>query len=92
MGVGVPVPFLQRALNAFNREGLDYPDMAVDGLLGPVTLAALRAFIEKRGADGIKALVSMLNAEQAMRYLEIVEKRPASESFFYGWLLNRVAA
>lgn len=91
-GVSVPVPFLQRALNAFNRDGADYPDAKVDGLFGVMTIAALKAFLAKRGADGQRVMLTLLNAEQAMRYLEIVEKRQASETFIFGWLKNRVAA
>lgn len=91
MGVSVPVPFLQRALNAFNRQGHDYPDMPIDGLLGKVTAAALKTFLAKRGSEGEKALLLLLNAEQAVRYLEIIERRPSSEMFFMGWM-KRVAA
>jgi lysozyme family protein len=91
-GVSIPVPFLQRALNAFNRQGTDYPDMPIDGLFGATTAAALQAFLTKRGSAGEKVILAALNAEQAMRYLEIVERRPASESFIFGWFANRVAA
>jgi lysozyme family protein len=91
-GVSIPVPFLQRALNAFNLQGVDYPDMPVDGLFGATTAAALQAFLNKRGSEGQKVILAALNAEQAMRYLEIVEKRPASESFVFGWFANRVVA
>ena len=34
MGPPVAVGFLQRALNALNRQGADYPDIAADGVLG----------------------------------------------------------
>lgn len=52
-GPEVPVTFLQRALNAFNRQGADYPDVPVDGKAGPVTSSALRNFIRVRGARGL---------------------------------------
>lgn len=89
-GAGVPVPFLQRALNAFNRQGADYPDMPVDGLFGKRSADALRAFLQRRGMDGRKVLLAALNAQQGVRYLEIVEKRPTSEKYAFGWFLNRV--
>lgn len=92
MGVGVPVGFLQRALNAFNRQGRDYPDMPVDGLLGKVTAAALDAFLKLRGAQGEKVLLAALNAQQGVRYLELAEKRPDNEAFEYGWFANRIVA
>jgi hypothetical protein len=31
-----------------------------------------------------------LNAQQAVRYIEIAEGRPSQESFVHGWLLHRV--
>ncbi|MFX4967331.1 glycosyl hydrolase 108 family protein, partial [Acinetobacter baumannii] len=52
MGPAVEAAFLQRALNALNRGATDYPDMPVDGRIGAVTLAALAAFLKRRGAGG----------------------------------------
>jgi lysozyme family protein len=91
-GVGVPIPFLQRALNAFNRQAKDYPDMPVDGLNGPTTVAALRAFLHLRGAMGEKVMLEALNAQQGVRYFEIAERRPDQEDFEFGWWAQRVAA
>lgn len=90
-GPSVPIPFLQRALNAFNRQGKDYPDMPVDGLAGAVTATALKAFLKVRGALGGKVMLAALNAQQGVRYLEIVEKKPTSEAFSFGWFAQRVA-
>ena len=91
-GVSVPVPFLQRALNAFNRQGKDYPDMAVDGLCGPTTINALRTFLQKRGAQGEVVMLRALNAQQGVRYFEIGERRPQNEDFQFGWWKERVAS
>lgn len=91
-GASVPIPFLQRALNAFNRQGKDYPDMPVDGLFGITTAAALKAFLRIRGQLGEKVMVCALNAQQGVRYFEIGEKRQANEDFEFGWWANRVAA
>jgi lysozyme family protein len=92
MGVGVPPLLLQRALNLLNRGGGDYPDIAVDGRIGPMTLHALRSFIGKRGLAGEKVLLKALDGFQVGRYADITEARPANEAFFYGWLANRVGA
>lgn len=91
MGVSVPGPWLQRILNALNQQAKLFPDLTVDGKLGPATMAALRAVLEQRGPAGEVAIVRALNCLQGARYLEITENRPANEAFFYGWLTNRVA-
>ena len=79
--------FLQRALNAFN--GGD--ELEEDGKVGPVTAKALRAFVAKRGSDGVIVLLRALNAQQGARYLELCKINPKNERFVYGWFLNRVA-
>lgn len=90
MGPGVAAGFLQRALNALNRRGSDYPDVAIDNIIGPRTLAALSAFIGKRGRAGEAVLLKALEALQGERYLHLAEQRPANEAFLYGWLANRL--
>lgn len=91
-GVAVAKTMLQRALNAFNRNGRDYPDIAVDGAIGPMTLDALERFLLfRRNAGGEAQMVKALNGLQCARYFEIVERRPGQEHHFFGWLANRVA-
>lgn len=90
MGPAVAAMMLQRALNALNRQGKDYPDIAADGAIGPGTLAALDGYKRTRGAAGEAVLVKALDCLQGERYLDIAEKRPANEAFVYGWLANRV--
>lgn len=91
MGTGVAARFLQRALNVLNAEGRHYPDIAADGNIGAITIAALRAYLGARGKDGHLVLLRALNAQQGMRYIELAEARPSQESFVHGWLLHRVA-
>lgn len=81
---------LQRALNALNRQGRDYPDVKVDGECGPSTIAALKAYLAFRKAAGITVLLRALNALQGEFYISLAERRPKDEEFLYGWLLNRV--
>lgn len=91
MGPGVAATFLQRALTALNRCGTDYPDLTPDGRIGPVTLAALDAFLGIRGTrNGEMVLMRALEALQGERYLRLAERRPANEAFLYGWLANRI--
>ena len=91
MGPAVAAGFLQRALNALNRGASDYPDMAVDGRIGPQTLQALKRFLDRRGAAGEKVLLKAVEALQGERYLSLAEDRPANEAFLYGWLANRLS-
>ena len=90
MGPAVAAGFLQRALNALNRGAGDYPDLALDGQVGPATLAALDAFLRTRGPAGETVLVKAADALQGERYLRLAEQRPANEAFLYGWLANRL--
>lgn len=90
MGPAVAAAFLQRALNALNRGARDYPDIATDGRMGALTLAALDAFLTLRGAAGEAVLLKAIEALQGERYLHLAERRPANEAFLYGWLANRI--
>jgi lysozyme family protein len=89
-GVSLPGPWLQRILNALNRQGKDYADIGVDGSIGPGTIAALRACLNRRGADAEIAILRALNCQQGVRYLDTTEARSQNEDFYFGWLLNRV--
>ena len=91
MGPQVAIGFLQRALNALNRNGRDYADIAVDRQLGPVTLAALEHYILSRGRKGEAVLLKAMEALQGERYITLAEARPANEAFLYGWMANRIS-
>ncbi|MFL9997356.1 glycosyl hydrolase 108 family protein [Paraburkholderia sediminicola] len=88
-GQATGVRFLQRALNVLNQNGRAFADIAVDGCIGAMTVAALKAFLAARGADGHRVLLGMVSAQQSVYYMELAEKRPANEVFEYGWQLNR---
>jgi lysozyme family protein len=90
MGPKVASGFLQRALNALNRGARDYADIAVDGRIGPATLAALDRFLRHRRRAGEAVLLKAIEALQGERYLRLAESRPANEAFLYGWLANRL--
>lgn len=90
MGPKTAATFLQRSLNALNRGATDYADVAVDGRIGPATLAALAGFLARRGGAGEAVLLKAMEALQGERYLRLAEARPADEAFLYGWLTNRI--
>ena len=92
MGTGTATAYLQRALNALNRNGVDYADVAVDRQIGPATLSALDAFLKRRGSRAEGVLIKAVDALQGAHYLRLAETRPAQEAFLYGWLANRIGS
>ena len=82
--------WLQRWLNALNREERSYQDIKTDGKIGPRTLAALKHFLTLRGKQGEEVLVKALNCSQGAYYLDITEKNRQNEEFIFGWMKARV--
>jgi len=91
-GAGTAVKYLQKALNALNRNGSDYADIAEDGGFGSGTLSAYNALIATRKMPSrsepaiVKVLLKMLNYFQMDRYMKIADKDPSQESFLFGWM------
>jgi lysozyme family protein len=90
MGPATAAGFLRRTLNALNRNGRDFGDVAEKGFVDHAVEAAVAAFIAVRGRAGEAVLLKALEALQGERYLSLAEKRPANEAFLYGWLANRL--
>lgn len=90
MGPAVAAGFLRRALNALNRGASDYPDIPAAGAIDDGLIAALAAFLARRGDSGETVLLKAIEALQGERYLDLAERRPANEAFLYGWLANRL--
>lgn len=91
MGTGKASEFLQKALNALNNQGKDYPDIVEDGDVGPGTVRALKAYLAKRGKDGELVMLRILNGLQVARYVEIARMRSANEAFVFGWIRTRIS-
>ncbi|SIO07959.1 Predicted Peptidoglycan domain-containing protein [Parasphingorhabdus marina DSM 22363] len=91
MGPGIATGFLQRALNALNRQERDFNEILVDKILGNQTIGALQAYLKHRGKPGEAVLLKAVEALQGARYIRLAEKRPANEAFLYGWLANRIS-
>ena len=89
MGPGRAGKFLQRSLNVLNNRARLYPDLVVDGDIGPSTLSALAEYLEKR-SDGVSVLVRALNCLQGAFYIKLAERREKDERFVYGWFKHRV--
>jgi lysozyme family protein len=90
MGPGTAAGFLRRALNALNRNGQDYADIASTGLIDDSVVNAVRAYMNIRGSKGQGVLLKAIEALQGERYVRLAETRPANEAFLYGWLANRI--
>lgn len=86
---GEPGQWLQRLLNVLNARGQIYPDMKIDGRIGPMTVDALRSFLGRRGKEGETVLLKGLNALQGARFIGLAEGNPTQEDFVYGWLRER---
>ena len=90
-GPGASGTALQRLLNVLNAGGTHWPDITVDGLVGDMTLQALRSFLRRRGAEAEAVLYTAMNGLQVGHYTTLAERRPKDEAFTWGWFLNRVA-
>ena len=90
MGTATANGFLQRALNALNRNGQDVVDIPVDRKIGRRTLHALEVFFCRRGVLAEAVLIKAIDALQGAHYVRIAEARPSQETFLYGWLANRI--
>ncbi len=88
MGVETSARFLQKALNALNRNATLFPDLKVDGWAGALTRGGLRKL---RKPIDRSVLLQMLNSQQGSRYMAIMARYPDQEEYARGWFYNRVA-
>lgn len=84
LGVGKSGMLLQEALNLLNRNGASWPEVGMDGRVGPTTLAVVgKALAEPNGG---RTLVTLLNHLQAEHYITLARRSPTQERFLRGWL------
>lgn len=81
---------LQIILNVFNKDEDYYPDLAEDGIIGPVTIGALRSFVEIREKQGLNTLIKAFNCLQGAFYIELARSNKNFETFVYGWIIHRI--
>lgn len=82
--------WFQDALNGLNEREKAYPDINVDGDIGPGTLKAFRAFRARRGKTATLIMLRALDAYQGYHYLSLAKDNSKFEDFLNGWLLNRI--
>lgn len=86
-GPGRSSRWFQVALNSLNREGQDYPDIAVDGNVGPGTINAYKALAKRRGeVKACELTIKLLEGQQAQHYLNLKHL----ETFMIGWVDHRL--
>lgn len=90
MGPKVACEFLQRLLNVCNQRANRYPDIAVDGRIGPMTLHSLATLKNYRGKGTEAVLIKGVKALRGAKYIGIAEANKSQEDFVWGWLANRV--
>lgn len=86
MGPKWPSMWLQQGINEMCSTSL-----AVDGHIGPGTVAAFTSCQNRLGAAQMcVAMLDRLDAKQKARYYGIVAAKPSSKVFLKGWLNNRI--
>lgn len=83
-GCGKKVQTVCNAYN-YNRGARLFDDLAVDGAIGPKTLAALGRIVSVNKADAA-SLVHALNCMQGAHYLELAAKKYDQRVFTVGWM------
>lgn len=83
--------WVQEFLNVSNRAQKDYADIGVDGGIGGGTMRAMDSLIAKRGKkDVMETLLLILISRQGTHYTELALKSESQESFYWGWVNNRL--
>jgi len=92
-GPGTAIKLLQQSLNSILKVS---SSLAVDGIMGPKTIAAVKDVISMDHNMWLQpnALVRYLCIDVLMNrvelYTSIIEKDKSQERFFKGWITNRV--
>lgn len=78
-GTGRAARYIQTALNVSNDRGKYYADVAIDGIIGAGTVAAINKHPRPI------TLVKLLNVMQGNHYIEQCLKNPTQEAYLNGW-------
>jgi lysozyme family protein len=81
-GPGTAIRFLQTSLNLLNRNQKLYPDIPVDGKIGPETLGTLSSCLTHRS---VNLLLTDLIIEQGCNYRRLMLSDPTQEEFLVSW-------
>lgn len=90
-GTGRSSRWLQSSINYLNASNSTCPQLAVDGRVGPGTVAAYQCLERVRGKSRACSLtVKLLDAHQAQHYMRLADADPKFRTFIVGWVDNRV--
>lgn len=79
--------WFQMSLNSLNRGGKDYPQINVDGRIGPGSIAAYQSLEKVRGKVGAcELMIKLLDAHQAQHYISLTNM----PTFTPGWVAHRI--
>ncbi|MCK5018687.1 MAG: hypothetical protein KAS32_16620 [Candidatus Peribacteraceae bacterium] len=81
VGTGTVCKWLQSTLNILNRDGKHYPDIAVDGGLGPISLQTLGECLKR---NPMHRILTIMMIYQGGHYINIMENDTRQERFV-GW-------
>lgn len=84
-GPGRAAQELQRTLNVLNNRGKLFPDLKVDGAIGPSTMNALADYRKHRGGAGMHVLAESINGARIAFCRGLAERDERQEDFAYGW-------
>ena len=80
MGYKVASRMLQEALNLCNKNQISYPDIAVDGIVGNITISMLNV---RAGEAAVHNTINLLKGE---KYIEIMRANKSQEAFWPSWI------
>ncbi len=87
-GGGFAGKYLQRMLNALNNQAKLYPDLKIDGDIGPTTIGRLNDYVKVRGKQGIQIMIFALFILQGNSYVVMSEGDVSQEENAYGWMVR----
>lgn len=81
-----PSRWFQQSLNDLSRNGVDYPQISVDGKVGSATISAYQSLEQKRGKiKACELTIKMLDGYQSTYYTSL-----SMPTFTVGWIDNRI--
>lgn len=78
----------QMLLNTLNKQQSLWPDLVVDGGIGPGTIRAFQSYMDHNRKDphAVQKLVMMMFSAQNWHYVLISTERERNETFTNGWM------